>query len=231
MGWFKDAVKSVVKYNPITISTDLVTGGKASEMLGLEGGSLPGVTDIIDDMTGKTGADAAAAASDAAASAELQKLNYLKQINKLPQEYKEKALTQLASVFGLDGSTGGQQALIDQAKASPMYSAIMGGLQSGEESILRQAGQTGGLRSGNVQGALADYSTQLSNRALSESYNQQLSGLTGLAGLGTNESAIANSISNMGNIQAQGITGAAQAQTQGTQNIINTLLGGLGLFI
>lgn len=232
--FFKDAWEGVVKYNPITISTDLVTGGKASEMLGVSGGNLPGVADangMLGDLTGQTGEDAAIAAANASAAAELQKLNYLKEINKLPQEYKEKALTQLASVFGIGGDTTGQQKMIDQAKASPLYSEIMGGLQSGEESIMRNAAMTGGLRSGNTQGALADYATQLRNKALSDSYGQQLSGLTGLAGINTNESGIANSMSNIGNIQSQGILGAAQSKTAGTQNTINTLLGLGGLFI
>lgn len=235
MGWgFKDLWEGAVKYNPITVSADLVTGGKASEALGLTGGNLPGAGDatgMLDDITGDTAADAATAAANASASAELQKLNYLKEINKLPQEYKEKALTQLASVFGIGGDTTGQQTLINQAKASPLYSEIMGGLKSSEESILRNAGMTGGLRSGNTQSALADYSTQLSNKALSDSYAQQLSGLTGLAGLNTNESGIANTMSNIGAIKSQGILGSAQAQTAGTQNTINSLLGLAGLFI
>lgn len=189
------------------------------------------IKDLWDDLTGKTGAEAAGKASGVAAAAELEKLNYLKEINRLPQEYKEKALTQLASVFGIGGDTSGQQNMINQAKASPLYSEIMGGLQSGEESIMRNAAMTGGLRSGNTQGALADYATQLRNKALSESYGQQLSGLAGLAGIGTNESGIGNAMSNIGNIQSQGILGAAQSRAAGTQNLINTGLGIAGLFI
>lgn len=223
MGFFSDVWDSAVKYNPITLSTDLVTGGKASELLGVDS--------LIGDLTGENAADAATEAANAAAAAELQKLNYLKEINKLPQKYKEKALTQLASVFGIGGDTSGQQALIDQAKASPLYSEIMGGLKSGEESIMRNAAMTGGLRSGNTQGALADYATQLRNKALSDSYSQQLSGLTGLAGINTNESGIANSMSNIGQIQSQGILGAAQSRAAGTQNLINTGLGIAGLLI
>lgn len=234
MGFFSDAWDSVVKYNPITLSTDLVTGGKVSELLGVDGGKLPGVGDIegmVGDLTGENAADAATAAANASAAAELQKLNYLKEINKLPQEYKEKALTQLASVFGIGGDTTGQQTLINQAKASPLYSEIMGGLQSGEESIMRNAAMTGGLRSGNTQSALADYATQLRNKALSESYEQQLSGLTGLAGLNTGTSDIADTMSNIGTIKSQGILGAAQSKAAGTQNTINTLLGLGGLLI
>ena len=236
MSFWKKAWEGVVKYNPITLSADVVTGGKASEALGVGGedSMLPGVSDVkgnLDDLTGKTAADAAEQAAKTAAEAETQKLNYLKEINKLPQEYKEKALTQLASVFGIGGDTTGQQTIINQAKASPLYSEIMGGLKSGEESIMRNAAMTGGLRSGNIQSALADYSTQLSNKALSDAYSQQLSGLTGLAGLNTGTSDIANTMSNIGQIQSQGILGSAQARMAATQNLLNTGLGIAGLLV
>ena len=56
---------------------------------------------------------------------------------------------------------GGQQELIDYARQSPLYAAIMGNLRHGEDSITRNAAATGGLRSGGVQENLASLNIDL----------------------------------------------------------------------
>jgi hypothetical protein len=183
-----------------------------------------------EDVSGKTAADAAKRASATQASAMMEQLDYLKEINRLPQQYKEQALTELAGLYGAEGSEN-QQVLIDRAKASPLYQQIMGGQAAGEEAVMRSAAQTGGLRSGNVQHAMYDYNTQLANQALTQTYGQQLSGLQGLAGLQTGEQKIGQTMADIGGVKAQGILGAAGAQQQGTQNLLNFGLGVAGLFV
>jgi hypothetical protein len=123
------------------------------------------------------------------------------------------------------GDTSGQQDLINQAMSSPLYGALMGGQELGEEAIMRNAGATGGLRSGNVQGAMYDYNTQLQNQALLSSYNEQLQGLQGLAGLPSNANNIAQGTANVGSTFAQGIAGKAAAENMGQQNQTNNLMG------
>ena len=169
--------------------------------------------------------DASKDAADTAADAEMASLNYLKDINKLPQQFKEGALKRLGGLAGLEGGEGNQQELIDQAIKSPLYQNIMGGKEAGEEAILGNASATGGLRSGDVNANMYDYNTRLQNDALLTSYNEQLMGLQGLAGLPTNENNIANKISNVGNIQSQGILDASQIQQAGMQNLINNTMG------
>jgi len=182
--------------------------------------------DAKDDITGKTGEEAAKKAASTQAEAMTQQLDYLKEINRLPQEYKEQALTRLNDIFsGGPGAQEAQQQMIDQAKASPYYQAMMGGQQAGEEGVMRNAAQTGGLRSGNVQSALYDYNTQLQNQALSGAYGQQLQGLQGLAGLGTNEQQIGQTMGDIGATNAAGILGAAQSRQAGTANMMNLGLG------
>jgi len=132
---------------------------------------------------------------------------------------------------GGEGDTSGQQDLIDQAKNSPLYAAMMGTQEGGEEAIMRNASATGGLRSGNVQGNMYDYVTQLQNKALLSSYNEQLSGLQGLAGLPSNSSEIAGMMSGIGNTQAQGMTASAAMKAQGMQSGINNAMGLAGLGI
>jgi hypothetical protein len=187
---------------------------------------------VLGGLTGADAADATKEAANTSAAAQMQQLNYLKEINAMPQQYKEQALAKLNALYGGgDAGAGVQQGLIDQAKTSPMYTELMGGLKQGENAILRNASATGGLRSGNTNMALADYGTQLSNQALTSSYNQQLSGLSGLAGLPTNEAQIGNTMAGIGATRAAGIAGAAQANQAGMQNLLNTGLGIVGLGI
>lgn len=99
----------------------------------------------------------------------------------------------------------------DRYKQGPLYGAMMGGLQSGEEAILRNAAMTGGLRSGNTQDALARLSSDLESQATM----QYLSGLSSLAQLPTNATAIAGQYGQMGETQAGGMLGAARAKQAG----------------
>lgn len=175
---------------------------------------------------GRQASEAAIQASETEAQAQREALEYLKDINKLPQELREQSLTKLGGLYGLEGDGyGAQQELIDRSIRSPLYQEIMGGLDVGEEAILRNAAATGGLRSGNVSYNLADYNTRLQNEALLQSYNQQLQGLQGLAGLSTNENQIAQLISGIGGTLASGQTASAQARQVGTQNMLSNIMG------
>jgi len=188
---------------------------------------------VVDFFTG--GDDDSGDASKKAAKEQVKfqekALKYLKEREALPQQFREGALTQLGGLYGLEGGEGDQQALIDQAMQSPLYQALMGGRELGEEAIMRYSGMTGGLRSGDVQGAMYDYNTQLQNQALLQSYNEQLGGLTGLAGLPSNVGQIAQVTAGIGTTKAQGILGKSQTeqmqQQQGFGNILG--LGELGL--
>jgi hypothetical protein len=183
--------------------------------------------------------DAAKASTQAAgvqADSQQQSLDYLKQINALPQALREEALLKLQEFsqnyqghqYGTDFQTGdiqnwlqqnpnasdaeiavamqrhgisptqmaaatgkplneiqdrfqaqggifnrgpmSQDQLITQAQGSPLYAAIMGTQRAGEQSILRNSSATGGLRSGNSNGALTDFGQQTANRALLAAY-------------------------------------------------------------
>jgi hypothetical protein len=225
--------------------------------------------DISGQTAADRAADATREAASTAAGAQMEAIDYLREREEIPQALREQALMQLGNIYGIGGATpspfagqptsdqggflgsivpqqqpsqpgmGGQQALIDQAMQSPLYQSLMGGQQAGEESIMRQAAATGGLRSGNVQEAMYDYNTQLQNQALLQAYNEQLSGLQGLAGLPSNASQIAQGMSGIGQTLAQGQVASAQAQQAGQQQGINNLFGlanlgltgyGLGIF-
>ncbi len=166
------------------------------------------------------------------ASYEQQALNYLISSDKLPRQLRESALKKLGGAYGVEGGTGSQQDMINSAKNSPLYNAIMGTQKSGEEAIMRNASATGGLRSGNVQSNMYDYNVQLGNKALLESYNEQMTGLSGLAGLGSNANTVANTmmgisgnITNRDNTAALQATALRQESNDESQQSINNWMG------
>ncbi len=188
---------------------------------------------VVDSLFGGGGDDAADASRDAAnISAEYQReaLDYLREREQLPQAYREAALEQQGREYGFtldeegnvisDGSTP-----LERAQQSPLYEAIMGTRDAGEEDILRNQAATGGFRSGNTQEKLYDYNTQLQRQALLDSYSQQMGGLQGLAGLPSLAPSIAGATQNIGNTLAQGEIAAAQAQQTGGQQGIGNIFG------
>lgn len=180
------------------------------------------VSPLLSTAASLYAADKAADATDKASKEKLQSqtdtLDYLKGIDKLPMEYRDKALTQLGAAYGL-GTPEEQKAFMTNIKNTPMYQSIMSGQSLGEESILRNASATGGLRSGNTNDALYRYNTQLNNQALTAG----LQGLTGMAQLPLNTTNIANTMTGMGDTRAAGITGAATAQQAGIQGVTNAI--------
>jgi hypothetical protein len=190
---------------------------------------------VVGGVMADKGADAAADASVQGANiqADYQReaLAYLKETEEIPQLFREEALKGIAGAYNIEGGAGSQRDLIDRALASPLYGSIMGGQEAGEDAILRNAAATGGFRSGNVQHNMYDYNVQLQNRALLESYNQQMQGLQGLAMLPSNANQIAQQTSEIGTTYGQGIIAAGQAQQQGYQNMGNNVMGAVNLGI
>lgn len=132
-------------------------------------------------------------------------------------------LSNQQNMIGLNGSAAQQQA-IDSIRNGGLFNELN---RQGQEAILQNAAATGGLRGGNVQGALAQFSPQL----LQSLIDQQYSRLGGFSELGQNSAAMqgnigqnsANSISNLftqqGAAQASGYLGAASARNQAINQI------------
>lgn len=183
---------------------------------------------VFDSIFGSDdAADAALEGSQLAVDAQREALEYLQERETLPRLYSEGALGALGGYYGLpdeEGNIAGQQAIIDQVMESPMYATLA---EQGEEAVLRNAAMTGGLRSGNVQEALA----QNQQNVLNSLVGQRLSGLSSLAGLGSYAPQIASTISGIGQTQGQGLIASAQAQQATNQGATSNILGlgGLGL--
>ena len=100
-------------------------------------------------------------------------------------------------------------------------------VQQGEEAMLQNAAATGGLRGGNLQGALAQYRPQVLSQLIEAQYGK-LGGLSqmgqsaaagqGAAGLSTGAN-ISNLLAQQGAAQAGGALGSAAANQQMLGNI------------
>ena len=91
------------------------------------------------------------------------------------------ALTGQQNLLGLNGADA-QHTAINGIQTSPQFQALQ---QQGNDAILANASATGGLRGGNTQAALAQFSPAL----LSQLIQQQYSNLGGLTSLGQNAAA------------------------------------------
>lgn len=116
------------------------------------------------------------------------------------------ALGGMGDLAGLGGA-GQQQAAITALQGSPMFTSQ---LEAGQNAILQNAAATGGLRGGNTQAALAQFSPAL----LAQTINDQYGRLGGLAGMGQASAAGVgtagmNAGANIANLLGQ--QGAAQA--------------------
>lgn len=198
---------------------------------------------IIGKTLGKlTGADQAANAAQGAANAQIaageaqiaESRRQFDAFQKLLSPYVqtgEQALGAQGNLIGLNGAQS-QQSAIDMLKSGPRFQSM---LQQGENSILSNASATGGLRGGNTQAALAQFSPQLLAQLINDQYSQ-LGGLSqlgqnsaagvGNAGLNTGQ-AIGGVLANNAAAQAGGILAKGNVAQQGFGTALN--LGGLAL--
>jgi hypothetical protein len=138
--------------------------------------------------------------------------------------------TAFGQQMALTGAAGAdaQRAALQAIEQGPEFAALA---QQGETAILQNAAATGGLRGGNVQGALAQFRPQI----LSGLIEQQYSRLGGLASAGQNAAAgvgtagmqTGQNISSLMQQQGAAQAGAALAQGQAFGN----LLSGAGMAI
>lgn len=140
------------------------------------------------------------------------------------------ALGAQQALLGLNGAPA-QQAAIDQIQKMPFFQSQ---LKAGQTSILQNASATGGLRGGNVQGALASFSPML----LAQAVQQQFGNLGGITSLGQNAAAMTgnagmqmgNNITSLYGQQGAAQAGAALNNGRADQNWYASLLSSLGQF-
>ncbi len=191
------------------------------------GGIVDTVTDTVGGLLGGGGDDGADAARDAASiQAQYQKeaLDYLKEREALPQQFREGALGQLGGLYGLEGGTPGANR---QIRSNPIFQATLGDTGAQEEAIMRNQSATGALRTSGTEQMLADNQRQRELQA----YQNTMGGLTSMANLPSNAGQIAQQTAGIGQTLGQGQIGAAQSKAAGQQAGFGNLmgLGSLGL--
>lgn len=138
------------------------------------------------------------------------------------------ALKQQQALLGLEGPEA-QQAAISAIENQPGFQSV---IQQGENAMLQNASATGGLRGGNLQGAMAQFRPQMLAQAIQDQYSR-LGGMTtlgqqsaagvGSAGMQTGRD-IAGLLGNIGAARAGGILGQGKAKLE----MINALAKGIG---
>jgi hypothetical protein len=135
------------------------------------------------------------------------------------------ALEAQMAALGLAGPEAQQQYVMGQEE-SPLFQALA---RQQEEAILQNASATGGLRGGNVQGALAQFRPQLLNQFLEQQYGR-LGGMTQLgqrsaAGVGAAGMDAAGDISTLLGQGGAAKAGSDLAQGQMYGNILGSVGG------
>lgn len=175
-------------------------------------------------------------AQTAAAEAGIaEERSQFEQVQKLLSPYAKAGVGALEQQQALAGVLGpeAQREAITGIEESPTFAALA---RQGEEGILQSAAATGGLRGGNVQGALAQFRPALLQQLIESQYGK-LGGIAqmgqasaagvGAAGLQTGQS-ISGLLGQAGQAQAGSILGQGQAQADligGYTQAAGTLIG------
>ena len=138
------------------------------------------------------------------------------------------ALGQQAALIGVSGPEA-QQTAINALQQGPEFNALV---QQGENAILQNAAATGGLRGGNVQGALAQFRPQVLSQLIEQQYGR-LGGLSTMgqnaaAGVGTAGMQTGQNISNLLAQQGSAQSGATLASANAWGNALGSIGMGLG---
>lgn len=168
------------------------------------------VSDFIGDITGANdAADAASNAANLQAQQSQAGIDETKRqfdaLQKLLAPYVEAgagAMKSQQNLLGLGGYAAQDEALRG-IESSPEFKLLS---QQGENAILQNASATGGLRGGNIQGALAQFRPQLLTQLINDRY-AKLGGLTTIgqnsaAGVGSAGMQTGSNVANL--LQQQG---------------------------
>lgn len=134
------------------------------------------------------------------------------------------------ALLGLGGAEQQRQA-ISAIEQSPLFQAQV---RQGEEALLQRASATGGLRGGNIQGALAQFRPAM----LQQEIQQQFANLGGLAQYGqasaartgAGAQAAGTNIANLLGQQGAALAGGQIAQGQAFGVLPSAIAGGFGIY-
>ena len=160
-------------------------------------------------------AETQASAAGAGIEEQRRQFDAMQELLKPYTEAGTPALEAQQAFLGLRGPEA-ERAAIDRIRGGETFKALS---QQGEEAMLQRASATGGLRGGNIQGALAQFRPQLLSSLIEEQYGR-LGGITklgqssaagvGAAGMETGTN-VSNLLASQGAARAGGQLGEAKA--------------------
>jgi len=205
---------------------------------GLSGAALAGIAvggaTLISGMAQADAATDAAGIQAGASQAGMdEQRRQFDAVQKLLQPYTEAgpgALEAQQSFLGLKGPEA-ERAAIARISGGETFKALS---EQGENALLQRASATGGLRGGNIQGALAQFRPQLLSSLIDQQYGR-LGGMTALgqqsaAGVGTAGLQTGVNVAKLLGQQGAAQAGAEIAQGRAFGAIPAAISGGLGLF-
>lgn len=205
---------------------------------GLSGAALAGIAvggaTLVSGLTQANAAENAASiqAGSAQAGIEEQRRQF-DAVQKLLAPYVSAggpALEAQQAFLGLRGPEA-ERAAIERISGGETFKALAG---QGEEALLQRASATGGLRGGNIQGALAQFRPQLLSSLIEQQYGR-LGGMTALgqqsaAGVGAAGQATGANVANLLGQQGAAQAGGEIAQGRAFGAIPAAISGGLGIY-
>lgn len=168
------------------------------------GNIFSNVTDALHLTDTSAAGDATTSAANAQEAQEQQALAYLEQENKLPNQLRDIGLSRQ-----IDYLTGKSDISQD-----PFYKAMLGGQ---EEAALRARSATGNLRSGQAISDIGNVQNQVMLNTLGMYGN--------LGNTQTMTPQIASQMNQIGQTQAYGIQGQAEADQMAQQQNLNNIMG------
>ena len=198
--------------------------------------AVVGGTGLISSLISASSANKAADTQSAAAQAGIEEQRrQFDAMQKILAPYTEAGTKSLAAQQDLAGLNGpeAQAAAMKGISESPEMLAMT---QQGENAILQQGSATGGLRGGNVQGALAQFRPAALSSLINQRYNQ-LGGITQMgqasaAGVGAGAMQTGANVADLLGQQGAAIAGGQLAQGQAYAaplNMIGQLAGLYGM--
>ena len=205
---------------------------------GLSGAALAGIAvggaTLVSGLTQANAAESAASIQAGAAQSGVEEQRrQFDAVQKLLAPYVSAggpALEAQQAFLGLRGPEA-ERAAIERISGGETFKALAG---QGEEALLQRASATGGLRGGNIQGALAQFRPQLLSSLIEQQYGR-LGGMTSLgqqsaAGVGAAGQATGANVANLLGQQGAALAGGEIAQGRAFGSIPAAISGGLGIY-
>lgn len=182
---------------------------------------------IIGGVVASNSADKAANAqtesSQAGIAEQQRQFNAIQELLKPYVDAGTGAIGAQEALVGLSGDAA-QQKAISALEASPQFASIV---DQGEEALLQNASATGGVRGGNIQGALAQFRPQVLSQLIESQFGKlgqiAQTGQASAAGQAQAGQTTGTNIANLLAQQGQAQAGAALAQGQAVSNVASSI--------